>query len=40
MKITATLNGNTVSVKLYMKENNPEKIQLPEELQSGLRDVD
>jgi hypothetical protein len=40
VKFTATLNGNTVSVKVLNKIRNGERIQLPEELQSGLRDVD
>lgn len=38
-KLTATLNGNTVNIQILVKDNLglPE---LPEELQSGLRDVD
>jgi len=40
VKINATLNGNTVSIKFLIKTYNSSRIKLPEELQSGLRDVD
>ena len=34
------MNGNTVNIKVLVRTVNESRIQLPEELQSGLRDVD
>jgi len=39
-KLEASLNGNIVCLKFFTMVPNVARIQLPEELQSGLRDVD
>lgn len=40
VKVLATLNGNILSIKILAKAPNDAGIDLPEELQTGLKDVD
>ena len=40
VKVMPTLNGNILSIKILAKAPNELGIDLPEELQTGLKDVD
>ena len=40
VKVMPTLNGNILSIKILVKATNNEGIDLPEELKTGLKDVD